>query len=77
MSPTTQPMYRSMSAGSRTGEEEDDLPDDLEARKSRDRGASKSDVGGIGLFKSVDYYMLMFVAFCLTGTGKYSLTIGC
>lgn len=62
-------------------EDGNDVVGDIEENKAygaasshgppRRRSVGKDDdIGGVGLFKSLDYWMMMLVTFCLTGTGE-------
>lgn len=68
MSPTARPMGRSLSTLS--GHSEDEVEEPESPSKLEHKIVKTTDVGGLGLFKQVDYWLLMLVAFCLTGTGK-------
>ena len=72
MSPTSAPMFHSLSSVSRNGEE--DFEDYSVERESKGSTA-KGDVGGIRLFATVDYYITMVVGFCITGSGTSSRVI--
>ena len=69
---SSQPMFRAMSRLSGDDDEDDHNDHDadlLNSPTSAHGQGSKTDIGGISLLKVSDYYLLMVVTFCLTGTG--------
>jgi len=70
MSPTSRPMYRSLSTLSAHTDDDEELEHATSSSKLEQKSIRTTDVGGLGLFRQVDYWLLMLVAFCLTGTGE-------
>ena len=71
LSPSSVPMFRSDSSMSRTEEELDEYSAEPETKIP----PAKTDVGGLRLFVSLDYWFTMIIAFCLTGTGNSQVTL--
>lgn len=69
---SSQRLYRTRSASTSADEPQavespmDDLEQDIEDKAE---GRRNTDLGGISLFKVDDYWALMLLTFCLTGTG--------